>query len=275
MERVLINKVMLLMSLLILPSCNGVFFYPEKRHFLTPSDLDLQFEDIHLETSANNKIHAWYLPAKENARGTILHLHGNAENISTHIGGVYWLPQKAYNVFLLDYPGYGKSEGSASTPSALDSIEQSIKYLVERNDSLIVFGQSLGASLAIHAVANSAYRKHIKALILESPFASYRQIVREKISNIWLLWPFQWPLSLLVSDTFSPEKGIAQISPIPLLIVHSQVDKIVPIHHGLQLFKHAKEPKEFWKLDHAPHIQAFQEKEMRKKLISYIVESDL
>ena len=58
------------------------------------------------------KLHGWHLKAKDKSRGTILQLHGNAENISTHVNSVLWLALEGYDVFNFDYRGYGKSEGS-------------------------------------------------------------------------------------------------------------------------------------------------------------------
>ena len=94
--------------------CNGVFFVPYRAHVQTPKQLGLAYEDVYFQAGDGTLLHAWFLPAESKALGTILFLHGNAENISTHIMSVRWLPARGFNVLLLDYRGYGASGGVAS-----------------------------------------------------------------------------------------------------------------------------------------------------------------
>lgn len=70
----------------------------------TPAAADLEWEDVSLRAADGTALFAWFLPVKAGKpRGTILFLHGNAENISTHLGSVWWLPARGYQVLLLDY----------------------------------------------------------------------------------------------------------------------------------------------------------------------------
>ena len=66
---------------------------------------------MRLAAPDGTKLHAWFLPAGGTARGTVLHLHGNAANVSNHLPLVAWMPARGYNVLMLDYRGFGKSEG--------------------------------------------------------------------------------------------------------------------------------------------------------------------
>jgi fermentation-respiration switch protein FrsA (DUF1100 family) len=134
----------------------------------------------------------------------------------------------------------------------------------------VVFGQSLGGAIAIYNVARSPYRQHIRALVVESAFASYRQIAREKLADFWLTWPLQYPLSWTVSDEYSPSKAVAGVSPIPLLIIHGDHDPIVPVGHGKRLFELAQEPKQLWIVSGGGHIQAFQRQSYRDRFVNYL-----
>lgn len=242
--------------------------------FHTPDELGLQYEDVQFKTADGLLLHGWFLPARGDARGTILFLHGNAENISTHIASVYWLPAHGFNVFLPDYRGYGRSQGTPSLAGIQEDIDSSMRYLLGRRDvdpeRLIVFGQSLGGALAIHYVAHSAQRRHIRALVTESAFASYRDIAREKLAAFWLSWPLSRPLAYTVDDAFSPIHSIAAISPTPVLIIHGENDAIVPVEHAQRLYQAAKPPKDLWIVPNAGHIQALRYESVRKRFVQYL-----
>ncbi|MCR4332996.1 MAG: alpha/beta fold hydrolase [Sulfuricaulis sp.] len=254
--------------------CNGMFFFPYRAQVLSPEQLGLKYEDVDFPANDGTRLHAWFLPASGKVLGTILFLHGNAENISTHIMSVRWLPAQGFNVFLLDYRGYGASEGEPSVEGVQEDVNAAMRTLLSRRDvnpdRIVVFGQSLGGSIAVYNVAHSPYRRHIRALAVESAFASYRQIAREKLAAFWLTWPLQYPLSWTVSDEYSPSKAVAGISPIPFLIIHGDRDPIVPPHHGQQLYDLAREPKEIWVVPGAGHIQAFQNKAYCDRFVAYL-----
>lgn len=267
---------MLCLSLLISATagCSNLLFYPMKIHIRTPADIGLTYHDVEFYSRDNTLLHGWWLPAADTVKGTILFLHGNAENISTHIANVEWLPQHGYNVFIFDYRGYGKSEGQSELDGiiqdAYSAIDTALSHPENGHKPIIVYGQSLGGAIAVHAVAHSAKRGHIKALIVESSFSSYHQIAREKFARFWLTWPFQYPLSWSITDKYSPMDSVADISPIPLLLVHGEADRIIPPHHGQQLFAAARPPKELWLYPEAYHISAFREKAQRQRLLDYL-----
>ena len=137
---------------------------------------------------------------------------------------------------------------------------------------IVVFGQSLGGAIAVYRVAHTSYRENIRALVVESAFSGYRQIAREKLADFWLTWPLQWPLSWTISDKYSPSRAVADISPIPILIIHGNQDPIVPVHHGQRLFELAHEPKQLWIVQGGNHIQAFQSQSYRDRFVAYLTE---
>jgi hypothetical protein len=260
----------------LLAGCNGVFFFPDPARMSSPDQLGLKYEDVYLPANDDTRLHAWFLPAVGKAIGTILFLHGNAENIGTHIMSVHWLPAQGFNVFLLDYRGYGDSSGKPSVEGVQDDVDSAMRTLLARPDvdpdRIVMFGQSLGGAIAIYNVTHSPYRQHIRALAVESAFASYRQIAREKLAAFWLTWPLQYPLSWLISDQYSPAGAVAGISPIPLLIIHGDHDPIVPVAHGKRLFELAREPKQLWIVPGGGHIQAFQHRDYRDRFVAYLTE---
>jgi uncharacterized protein len=256
--------------------CTPFFFQPMRALVVTPERLELAYEDVYFPSNDGVRLHAWFLPAKEQPLGTVFFLHGNAENISTHIGSVHWLPKQGFHVFLFDYRGYGASEGYPSLIGLQADIDSALRVLLMRPDvdpeRIAIFGQSLGGALAIYYVAHSSLRSHIRALIVESAFAGYRAITREKFASFWLTWPLSRPLSWLVDDSYSPLPVVDRISPIPLLIIHGDQDRIVPAHHGKQLYDVAREPKDLWIVPDAGHINALRRENYRGWFAAYLRE---
>ena len=263
-----------LITCLMLSGCARMFFYPEKDYVLTPQELRVPYQDVDFNASDGTRLHGWFLPAHQEPVATVLFLHGNAQNISTHIASVYWLTERRFDVFLLDYRGYGASGGRPSLDGIHADAEAALQYLVEElvaaSEALIVFGQSLGGAVAIRMVAHSPYRDKIKALIVEGTFASYPQIVREKLAELWLTWPLQWLPYATISGAYDAVNAVAKVSPIPIVIIHGDADTIVPPAHAHRLYRAAREPKELWMVPGGGHIEAFSQILCRERLVKYL-----
>ena len=248
-----------LLPLLLLSGCSTVLFYPERELRLTPDLIGLDYRSVQFEGQDGTDLHGWLLPANGPAKGTVVFFHGNAQNISTHIASVFWLPDEGYNVFLFDYRGFGRSGGRARLGGInRDGVAalQAVRRLPEVDPTrLLILGQSIGGNMATYAVTHGN-RNGIRAVVLDSTFASYRQITREKLASLILTWPLQYPLSWLMPDRYSAGRLIDQIAPTPLLILHGTADTAVPLHHGQRLFKLAHDPKQLRVVSGARHIEA-------------------
>lgn len=259
----------------VLAACSSILFYPSTAHVRTPAQLGLSYQDVRLRTSDAVSLHGWFLDAQREARGTVFFLHGNAENISTHIRSVAWLPSEGYQVLLLDYRGYGLSAGTPTLPAVFEDLDTAFRWLIEqpqvRNKPIFVLGQSLGANLAAYYLGeDDEARRQIAGLVLDAPFASYRDLVRQKLAISWLTWPFQAVLSWLVPDRYSPIRNISAIAPIPLLVVASEIDPIVPIEHTRALFLAAPQPKTMH-VYRGPHVSTFTQRENRDVLLEFLI----
>jgi fermentation-respiration switch protein FrsA (DUF1100 family) len=234
----------------------------------------VKHEDVYFKTVDGLMLHGWLLKPEGKSSGTILYLHGNAENISTHVNNVLWLVDEGFTLFLFDYRGYGNSEGHPDVEGVhLDAeaaLEAIVNFSGSEGDCIIVLGQSLGGAIAVYTVANSRLKSHVKALVIDSVFLGYRAIAREKAAQFVITWPLQYPLSFLVNDHYSPCRWIRKVSPVPILIIQGDMDTIVPLHHGAVLYEKALAPKEFWVEKGAGHIRAFAEKDIRDKLVRYL-----
>lgn len=248
---------------IVLSGCSGLFFYPDKASYITPDRLNLAFENVYLDTADGETLHGWWLPASGEALGTVYFLHGNAQNISSHLLNVAWLPEEGYNVFTIDYRGYGQSTGAPDIEGALHDSETGLRWLAHQpateNSPIFILGQSLGGALGLNLASEWVQRNEtpeLAGLILDGTFSGFRGIAREKLSNFWLTWPLQAPLSWTIPDEYEGVDHIANISPVPVMVIHSVRDGIIPFHHGRDLYEAAEEPKRFLQTD-TPHAATF------------------
>jgi uncharacterized protein len=253
--------------------CTSLFLWPDRTERVTPAALGLTYEDIWLDTDDGVRIHAWHLRSDRPRRGIVLYFHGNTRNNSAYIELVQWLPGRGFDVFMVDPRGYGQSQGRADLGGLHLDAQTALAYLAARAcGEIIVFGQSLGGALAINAAAHAEAKHCVRGVITEGTFASYRGVARDHLASTWLTWPLQWPLALLIDDSFSPREVIRHISPTPLLLVHGVTDELVPAHHVQQLFDAAAEPRDLWLLADSGHIGMVEDQEARERFVQWMLE---
>lgn len=266
------NKSVVLALCLLLTGCSSLFFWPADGQHRKPDELGLAYEEVQLTTPDAERLHGWWLPAQGDARGTVYYLHGNAQNISTHVLNVGWLPPEGYNVFLLDYRGFGASTGSPTLTGALRDSLTGLEWVIKQSADtpVAVLGQSIGGSLAIQALTDPRLDADDRpqALVVDGAFAGFRMIARETLNASWLTWPFQAPLSKLVPEDREPVNLVVELN-LPLLVIHSREDQIVPFHHGKKLFEAATEPKQFMPTA-TSHVATFDEKRFRRVMLDFM-----
>ncbi len=264
----------LLVFLLGLTGCTPFFFQPLDHHVYDPETAGLAYEDVTFEAVDGTKLHGWFFPAKGERVGSILFLHGNAENISTHFAGIVWAIDGGFDAFVIDYRGYGLSDGTPSLDGVHLDATAGLDALLTKPgiapEEIVVFGQSLGGSIALEAIAHHPQKNNLAGLVVEGAFSDYRGIVREKLHEFWLTWAFQWPISLTIDNRYDPKVAAAAIAPLPLLVIHGQQDRVVPPHHGTALFEAAGEPKAIWQPKEAAHISAFNSLSMRRRFLDHL-----
>jgi hypothetical protein len=227
-----------------------LFFFQERLVYLpshawtaTPADIGLPYEEIWFEAADGVKLSGWFVPlrpaqseAAEPVGGVILFFHGNGGNISHRLGSLEMFHRLGLSTFIIDYRGYGQSEGSPSEQGTYLDAEAAWRYLVEERQippsQIIVFGESLGGAVA----AWLAQTHSPQALILLSTFTSIPDIGAQT-------YPFM-PVRLLARIQYNTLARLPEIN-CPVLIIHGQEDEIVPYGHGQQLFEAANQPKEF------------------------------
>jgi len=255
-------------------ACTNMFFYPMKEHVASPEQFNIQYEDVVYKGSGSHQLHGWWFPADldkdQLVKANIIFLHGNAENISTHSGLVYWLTQYQYNVFIFDYRGYGKSTGKAELSGMLDDINSSRTYVSSRNSSnnkTYLMGHSLGASLAIVNIAQNP--QGIDGVILVSPFSDYQKVAQETMSKSWMTWLFQWVAYLTVDSSYNPLDSAPVMPKVPKLFMYSESDELIASAHVKKLYKEASENKFLEKVK-GYHNDVFSYPENQKILLDHL-----
>lgn len=268
----LIHYFIYLILLLSLSGCTQFIFQPTKTHFITPDKIGLDYEEINFKSLDQLQLNGWWIPAIGEAKATVLYLHGNAQNISNHLGNVYWLPKENINLLIVDYRGYGHSAGHPSLPGSMMDIEAALQQALALtgNTPLVVISHSLGASMAIYALAHSPNKTKLAGAIFAAPFSDYQQIAREAVAKVWLFWPFQYPLSWSINNDFAPINSVAQLAPLPLLFLHSPDDAIISPQHSEQLFANAGEPKQL-KMVSGGHNELFISAKNRQLILDTIL----
>ncbi|MCX5794552.1 MAG: alpha/beta hydrolase [Elusimicrobia bacterium] len=256
------RRLPLLLAPLALAACTSVFFQPTRRFYVAPEEFKLEYETVRFRSQDGTGLTGLYLHASTApVRGTVIQFHGNGENMTSHYAYAAWLAARGYNVFAFDYRGYGASQGIAGMRGAVEDGMAAVDYVMGRPDvdpaRVAVWGQSLGGALAIAALG-SRRGPAVRALVLESTFDSYRDMAQDALSRSWLTWPLQWPLSrLLISDRYRPARYVDRLPPCRILVMHSEADQVVPFRLGQRLFSRLPEPKEFWRVERARHLEIF------------------
>jgi fermentation-respiration switch protein FrsA (DUF1100 family) len=219
-----------------------LIFQPTPGVDLRPEQIGLESEDVYLESEPGIRIHAFYLPSPGASRA-ILFLHGNAGNASHRLPNAAELVRLGAHVLLLDYRGYGLSQGAPSEEGTYADARAALRHLLNERglpeSRIILFGRSLGGAVAV----DLAQDRKLGGVVLESTFTSARDMAR---AISWL------PFWLLMSERFDSISKISRVR-VPLLFFHGDRDEIVPVELGRALFEAAREPKAFETLRGASH----------------------
>jgi fermentation-respiration switch protein FrsA (DUF1100 family) len=275
--RRIIRIVFAMAAALLLAGCAGALFYPSAALVRTPADLGLAYRDVALRAEDGVALHGWWLEAEAPVRGTVLFLHGNAENISTHIASVYWLPRSGYQVLLLDYRGFGRSAGRAQLTGVLADVRAAFDWLGREpavaGRPLYLLGQSVGASLGGFVVGSEArLRVQLSGVLLDSGFARLGWIAREVAARGALTWALQWPIAWSMPRGYDLLDVAGDIQPVPLLLMHGRDDRIVPYRHAEALYAVAREPRFLLSYD-GDHIAGFRDAGIRAAVLAFFADA--
>ncbi|MEG4487622.1 alpha/beta fold hydrolase [Microcoleus sp. D2_18a_B4] len=235
---------------------------------------------ISTKTGAVESVHGWWIPASENppspplARGgarkgesflarpqsdkralaavpalnkgglgkVVLYLHGNGSNVGANVEHAYRFHGLGLSVFVMDYRGYGKSQGDFPSESQVyEDAQLAWDYLVKQRginpNQIYLYGHSLGGAIAIDLAV-----RHPEAagVIVEGTFTSTRAMVNFQKGLFWM-----FPIDVLLTQRFDSLSKVDRLQ-MPVLFIHGTADNVVPVEMTKKLFDAAPEPKQLY-----------------------------
>ncbi|MDJ0555627.1 MAG: alpha/beta hydrolase [Microcoleaceae cyanobacterium MO_207.B10] len=234
---------------------NRLIFKPKPLVLTNPATFNLPYEEVCLSVpnSNNQKICGWWIPQTQPGAKVVLYLHGNSGNMaaqekSCNLDRVAKLYKLGFSVFMIDYRGYGNSNGPFPTETrvyedaliAWNYLTQAKKLLPE---DIFIYGHSLGGAIAVNLCLQ---QPNAAGLIAEGCFSSIKDMAKYK-RRIQI-----FPLNLLITQKFDFINKVKSLQ-MPVFFIHGMNDKIVPATMSQRLFAAAPEPKKLLLIPNAGH----------------------
>lgn len=236
----------LIVMILLLGLVNGwmylqqpdMTFFPQRELVATPSDWGLEYREVELTAVDGVHLHGWYIPHPD-AHRVLLFFHGNAGNVSHRGDSIAIFHRLGLDVFIIDYRGYGRSEGSPDERGLYRDATAAWRFLTEQQGfegrNVVLFGRSLGGVVA----AELASRVDAGALILESTLSSGRDFARSAFPLLSRVVALRYEF-----DTVRSLRSVH----CPVLVLHSPDDEIMPYALGEKVYRAAPEPRQMVRL---------------------------
>jgi uncharacterized protein len=222
-------------------------FYPFASLDYQPDGRRYPYSSVYFHAQDGEKLHGWFFPGPKGAP-VLLFCHGNAGNISHRLENIELLLESGLGVFIFDYRGYGNSTGKPSENGVYMDGLGAFDWLTTDGgvspDDVVAFGRSLGAAVALE----TALERRMRAVVIESPFISTREMAKT-------MFPFML-LTPILPENFNNRRKIQAIK-IPILVIHGDRDRIVPFSMGERLYRLAPEPKRFHRIPGAGHNDTY------------------
>ena len=221
----------------------------------TPASHKLDFEEVWIPVNADTKhpqqLHSWWIPQPENHLGTLIFFHGAGLNIGYNVSQANWFRWLGLDVLLVEYRGYGLSEGDFPTEATLyEDAEAALAYLTTvreiPTEEIMLYGHSLGGAIAINL---ATHHPALAGLIVHNSFTSMLEMT--SFSNI-ARW---FPVKLILNQRFESLEKVQQLK-MPKLFIHAIGDPRIPVGMGKRLYAAAPEPKDLILMDLDNHENA-------------------
>jgi pimeloyl-ACP methyl ester carboxylesterase len=250
----------------------------------TPADFGLGYHEVEVRSSDGLRLSAWWVEGVDSSRAALL-VHGwGADKSSRHVletAAVY--EEAGFDVLMIDARGHGGSEGDRVTLGYREvrDVQGALSWLEKRGfdpERVVLHGWSMGGVAVIQAAPGAG----VAAVVEESAYADLPSLLRERLPEVSELPAFFTPGIFVVGRLFlgidpwavRPVEEARQLSRegVPLMIIHSRDDEVVPFEHAGTLAK-AHPGAVFWTLEGYEHVHAYEHPEYRERLLGFLDEA--
>ena len=227
----------------------NLLYHPNENNY-SGDQISVDIKKVKILTSDKIELIGWYHEKNIKNLKTLLFFHGNAGSLENRIHKLNHFKEMDINFLIIAWRGFSGNKGKPSEKGLYDDGQSAINWLKNNGldeKNLILYGESLGTGVATHLAQN----KNFAGIILETPFTSM-------IDAAKTFYPYI-PVKLLLKDKFENQKKIKNIN-LPILIMHGEVDQIVPFSMGKKIYEIANEPKYSYFTKYDNHMMEFDER---------------
>ena len=226
----------------------NLLYHPNENNY-SEDKISVDIENVRIKTSDNIELLGWYHEKNLKDFKTLIFFHGNAGSLETRIHKLNHFRDMNINFLIIAWRGFSGNNGNPSEQGLYEDGKSAIDWLIKKGVSeknLILYGESLGTGVATHLAQN----KNFAGVILETPFTSMIDAAKK-------FYPYI-PVKLLLKDKFENYKKIKNINS-PILIMHGEVDQLVPFSMGKKIYEIANEPKYSYFTKYDNHMMEYDE----------------
>ena len=226
----------------------NLLYHPNENNYFGDK-LTVGIKKVKITTQDNIELLAWYHEKNLKDYKTILYFHGNAGSLENRIHKLNHFKNLDINFLIIAWRGFSGNEGKPSEKGLYEDGESAVKWLLNKGieeKNIILYGESLGTGIATHISQN----KNFAGVILETPFTSMVDVAKT-------FYPYI-PVSLVLKDKFENKKKMKNISS-PILVMHGELDQIVPFRMGEKIYKIANNPKYSYFTKYDNHMMEYDE----------------
>ena len=227
----------------------NLLYHPNENNY-SGDKISVDIKKVTILTSDNIELLGWYHEKNIEDFKTIIYFHGNAKSLENRIHKLNHFKDMNINFLIIAWRGFSGNEGKPSEQGLYIDGKSAIEWLIKKGvdeKNLVLYGESLGTGVATHLAQNKNYA----GIILETPFTSM-------IDAAKTFYPYI-PVNLLLKDKFDNHKKIKNINS-PILVMHGEVDQIVPFSMGKKIYEAANEPKYSYFTKYDNHMMEYDEK---------------
>ena len=241
--------VYLLVLILLFIFQRNLMYLPLENNY-SGDKLEVEVEKVKIVTSDNLNLLGWFHKKDLNKFKTIVYFHGNAGTLENRIHKLNHFKDMDVNFLIIAWRGFSGNKGKPSEKGLYIDANSAIKWLKKlglAEKDIILYGESLGTGVATEIAQSNNYA----GLILETPFTSMIDAAKN-------FYPYI-PVSLLLKDKYDNQKKIKNIN-TPVLVMHGEIDQIVPFRMGKKIYEIANQPKHSHFTKYDDHMMEYDDK---------------